>query len=88
MIAPFASRLSFLDPKLTSDGEDYGPIRYKAIVEERWYISKHLHTSYNDVGEITPTERSYLIEFIVRELDKERESMEKVKQQMNSRKES
>lgn len=88
MTVPFASRLSFLDPKLTSNGENYGPIRYKEIVEERWYISKHLHTSYNDVGEITPIERNYLIEFIVRELDKEKESMEKMRQQMNAKKES
>lgn len=88
MTVPFGSRLSFLDPKLTSNGEDYGPIRYKQIAKERWYISKNLHTSYNEVGELTPIERNYLIEFTLEDLDREKESMEKLKQQMISKKES
>lgn len=38
-----------------------------------------MNTSYNDVGEITPLERSYLIEYIERELRAQKEMIDKVK---------
>ena len=74
--SPFASLLSFLDPQKTEDGSPYGPARYKEIVKERWYISKHLHTSYVDVGKITPLERLYLLQFIKESSDAERDYIE------------
>lgn len=46
----------------------YGPERYKEICRERYLISKHSSTSYNDTKDITPTERKYLIEFILEDL--------------------
>lgn len=66
-----------MDPQLTSDGRLYAPIRYKQIVKERYYISKNIHTSYNDIGKLTPLERQYLIEFINEEGIKEKELIEK-----------
>jgi len=62
-----------LDPLLTSDGKPYGPVRYEQIVEERYLISKHIHTSYFDLGKITPIERKYILEFIRRDLEHENE---------------
>lgn len=56
---------------MTSDGRPYAPYRYKEIVEERYQISKHIHTSYADLGEITPLERKYLLEFIKRDIERE-----------------
>lgn len=56
--------MNFLDPQLTSDGLPYGPTRYKEIIEERYYISKFMNTSYGDTGKITPTERRYLLTLI------------------------
>lgn len=56
-----------MDPKLTKDGQPYGPYRYKEIVQERYFISKNINTSYNDIGKITPTEREYILKFIVDE---------------------
>ena len=63
--------MSFLDPQLTSDGKLYAPLRFEQIIEERYQISKHINTSYKDLGEITPTERKYLLEFIKRDLEHE-----------------
>lgn len=58
-----------MDPLLTSDGRPYGPVRYQQIVEERYQISKHINTSYSDLGEVTPLERRYLLEFVKRDLE-------------------
>ena len=58
---------------MTSDGRLYAPLRFEQIIEERYQISKHINTSYNDLGEITPTERRYLLEFIKRDLEHEQQ---------------
>ena len=65
--------MSFLDPQLTSDGKPYGVERFKQIVEECYVISKKINTSYNDLMKITPLERTYLIQFIKRDLERENE---------------
>ena len=76
--------MSFLDPQLTSDGKLYAPLRFEQIVEERYQISKHINTSYKDLGEVTPTERKYLLEFIKRDLEHEQQLIqEKTKQMQN-----
>lgn len=71
---------------MTSKGELFAPVRYKEIVRERYYISKHCNTSYNDIGEITPTERAYLLEFIEQEMEQTQKAIENQKQNQKSRK--
>lgn len=51
------------------DGSPYAVQRYKQIVEERYQISKYCNTSYSDTGNITPTERRYLLSFINEDLE-------------------
>ena len=68
-----------MDPQYNSDGSLYGPTKFKNLVQERYLISKYCHTSYNELGEITPTERSYLVEFIEEEIEKQKEELEKAK---------
>lgn len=65
----------FFDPQWTSDGELYAPLRLKAITYERYLISKHSNTSYIDTLNITPTERQYLISFIIRDLNNQKEAL-------------
>ena len=79
MTAPFVSPLNFLDPLLTSDAERYCAERYKELVKGRYQISKYCHTSYNDVGEISPLERDYIIGFITEELEKQQKAIEEAK---------
>lgn len=74
----FALDQSFLDPKLNKDGTPYGPARFKKIVEECWYISDNLHTSYTDILDISTQERIYLIEFINRKAEATSEAMKKI----------
>lgn len=58
---------------MTIDGRPYGPVRFEQIVEERYQISKHTHTSYKDLDNVTPLERKYLLSFIERDLTRENE---------------
>lgn len=54
----------------------YAVKRFQDIVEERYFISKQLHTSYIDVGNITPIEREHLLKFIERDMKRENEMIE------------
>lgn len=69
--------MSFLDPQLTKDGKPWGPERYKSIVKERYLISKNLNTSYKDIGDITPLEREYLLQFIDEDLKRTKDMLDK-----------
>ena len=80
----FSINQHFLDPKVTSDGKPYGPWKYKRIVEECYFISHQIHTSYADVLKITPRERLYMMEFLTKEaeaLQKAREENQKKMEQ-------
>ena len=65
-----------MDPQKTNDGRLYGPERYKTIVRQRYYISKNTNISYNDTGDMTPTEREYILGFIVENLKRTKEMLE------------
>lgn len=62
-----------MDPQFIND-QPYAPIRYKELVKECYLISKNINTSYTDVLNITPTERTYLLEFLIAEA-KQREEI-------------
>lgn len=69
-----------MDPQTTNDGKPYGPIRYEEIVKERYVISKAIHTSYNDVGKITPAERQYILKYLVEEAQESKERLKKLEE--------
>ena len=52
---------------------------FKDLVRERYLISKHTNTSYNETAHITPLERTYIFEFVTEELQKQQEAYEKIK---------
>lgn len=81
----FSTSPRFLDPLTTGDGKPYGPWRYKRIVEECFYISHQINTSYSDLMRITPRERSYLLEFLNREADELRKAKEERERSMKQR---
>jgi len=62
---------------LTSDGELFAPKRFKEIVRERFVITKHSNTSYGGINDMTPLERKYLLHFIIEDLKREKEIMDK-----------
>ena len=57
----------------------YGAYQYKRIIKECYLISKTLHTSYTDVLDITPSEKTELLNLIIEENKKLQSEMEKAK---------
>lgn len=73
-----------MDPVLASDGKTpYAVVRFREIAHERYRLSKIMHTSYLELGKITPIERQYLIDFAIEDAKKEDEM---VKEATRSRK--
>lgn len=80
----FATHLNFLDPLLTSDGKPYGPTRFKELVKECYIIAKKCNTSYTDLLTITPTEKNYLLEFIIDDAKDAQKMVEKNRERLNN----
>lgn len=78
--------MSSLDPQTTNNGQPYGPIRYKEIVKERWFIAKQSNIGYSDTAEMTPTERGYILEFISEEYQKTKEAIEQRQAELKAQK--
>lgn len=87
MVATFAQLLNSLDPPLI-DGRPYGPIRFREIAKERYLISKHTNTSYHDTQYIPPLERTYILQFVTEDLQRQHEMYEKAKQDAEARRKS
>lgn len=76
---PFASQLNFLDPQTDDQGNPWGPVRYKELVKERYYIAKQGHLSYDDVGKMTPTERDMIRQFILEDAQATQKALDDMK---------
>ena len=74
-----------MDPQTTKDGEPFAPVRYKEIVKECYLISKNINTSYNDLMDITPTERNYMLEFLLDEAKQREQMLQKKKAERAAR---
>ena len=85
MPQPFAQPTNFLDPRLTSEGKLYAPIRFEEITKEIYLITKHTHNTYSDVLKMTPTERNYILKFIVADLQKQKEIIDAQQQRANKK---
>ena len=70
---------------MTEDGKPFGPTRYKEIAKERYLISKHTNTSYDDTSNITPLERTYLLEFLVEDMQRQKDLYDKSKAEIDAR---
>ena len=70
---------------MTEDGKPFGPQRYKEIARERYLISKHTNTSYDDTSNITPLERGYLLEFLVEDLQRQKDMYDKAQADAEAR---
>lgn len=70
---------SFLDPQTMSNGNPYGPVRFRQIIKECYLIAKNCNTSYTDLLNITPMEKNELINLIIEENKKSEEAMQKIK---------
>lgn len=74
---PFVSLLNFLYPQYDENHNLIGPKKFKEIIEECWFISKSINTSYTDILQISPLERKYLIDVIQESNRREKEEFDK-----------
>ena len=70
---------------MTEDGKPYAPLRYKEIAKERYLISKHTNTSYDDTSNITPLERGYILEFLIEDFQRQKEMYDKAQADVDAR---
>ena len=56
----------------------YGLWRFNQIVNELYFISSNINTSYTDLLDITPKEKNLLINFINEKNKAEKEALDKM----------
>lgn len=66
---PFVSTKHFLD--LVVDDPEFKSVVMQNIIQEKYQISKRIHTSFTELDEITPTERKSLLKLLVDDLKEE-----------------
>lgn len=64
---------------------DYAPWKYKSIVRECVEISEAIHTSYNELLQISPTERGYIYEYLMEKSDRLKKKLEENEQSASSK---
>ena len=70
---------------MTTDGKPFAPERYKQIVEERYQISKRIHTSYTELGSITPREREILLDLIREDIEHDNKIVQEAQQKRDAK---
>ena len=70
---------------MTDDGKAYAPIRFREISKERYLISKHTHTSYEDTAMMSPLERDYILEFLMEDFQRQKEMYDKAQADAEAR---
>ena len=70
---------NFLDPQRFKDGTPYGPKHYKELVQECWYISDNLHTSYSDVLDLACTDRAIILDAIKQKQDATAQAIDSIR---------
>ncbi|MBQ6631022.1 MAG: hypothetical protein IJH55_02670 [Romboutsia sp.] len=50
------------------------------IIQEKYQISKRIHTSFTELDDITPIERKALLKLILKDLEEQRRIIEASKQ--------
>ena len=50
------------------------------IIQEKYHISKRIHTSFTELDDITPIERKALLKLILKDLEEQRRIIESSKQ--------
>lgn len=58
----------------------YGIYRYNQIIQECYLISKNLHTSYEDVLNLTPKEKNTLLKLLNDDATKQKKQLDELKE--------
>ena len=67
------------------NGKPFNIVLYENIMKEIWYISKNIHTSYNDILKISVHERKQLVKLINEDFERQEAQIKKMKEQSKSK---
>ena len=79
---PFTSTKHFLD--LVIDDPEFKTVMMNNIIQEKYQISKRIHTSFTELDNITVVERRALIKLILKDLEEQRRVIEAAKNKVSS----
>ncbi len=77
ILLPFASTKHFLD--LVVDDPEFKTIMMNNIIQEKYQISKRIHTSFTELDNITSIERKALLRLILKDLEEQKRIMDAAK---------
>lgn len=62
---------------------EFKSITMNNIIQEKYQISKRIHTSFTELDDITPIERKALLKLIVKDLEEQKRILETAKNKGN-----
>ena len=90
--APFVHRQTFLEQidnplflDLISFSAKYNQIIFEQLVKQRYLLTKFANTSYDEAGNIPPTERILLLKFIEEDLQNQQKMRDEMQAKLQSR---
>lgn len=72
----------FLD--LYVDDPEFKSITMNNIIQERYQISKRIHTSYTELDNITQVERKALLKLILKDLEEQKRVLDAARAKANN----
>ena len=68
---------------MMNNGVPYGPHRYKEIVKECYLITRNMNTSYEEIMNMNPLEREYLLKFLADEIQRTNDEIKEANKKKN-----
>ncbi len=78
---PFISTKHFLD--LVIDDPEFKTVMMNNIIQEKYQISKRIHTSFTELDNITAIERRALLKLILKDLEEQKRIMDAAKNKVS-----
>ena len=79
---PFASTKHFLD--LVVDDPEFKSITMNNLIQEKYQISKRIHTSFTELDDITSVERKALLKLIIKDLEEQKRILDAAKNKVSN----
>ena len=79
---PFATTKHFLD--LVVDDPEFKSITMNNLIQEKYQISKRIHTSFTELDDITSVERKALLKLIIKDLEEQKRILDAAKNKVSN----
>lgn len=78
---PFTSTKHFLD--LVVDDPEFKSVMMNNIIQEKYQISKRIHTSFTELDNITSIERRAILKLILKDLEEQKRIVDAAKSKVS-----